>query len=161
MGEIISSIFIGVFSGIFTSLVIWIFIQISKRIIIPWYQQNIYRGIDLTGQWNSKQLYPEGISAEQSIELIQKGHLISGSLMATTKFPNNSEETNSYTIRGETFDNYLDVEYRITDKSKIGRGSLLLKVKRGGNVLEGALISIDRISTEIITQPITQWNRKK
>ncbi|OQY72396.1 MAG: hypothetical protein B6D44_10240 [Ignavibacteriales bacterium UTCHB2] len=161
MYELTTSIFIGVFSGIITAIIIWLFVQLFNKLLIPWYQQYIYRGINLTGHWERNIEYTGQIILKQSIALQQKGHNLIGSLISSTKFPNNIEETASYLLSGEVFDNYVDIEYQITDKSKIGRGSILLKVKIGGDVLEGCQVSIDRRTTDIILSDNVTWTRKK
>ncbi|MBC8146982.1 MAG: hypothetical protein H8E98_03220 [Bacteroidetes bacterium] len=135
MIDTISTIFIGVFSGIITSILIWICIQMFKKILIPWYQQTIYRGINVSGEWISKQEYSGNVLAEQTISLNQKGHLIKGTLISRNKIPNKGEDTTTFKINGEIFDNYVDIEYQINDKKLIGRGSQLLKVKDGGEKL--------------------------
>lgn len=161
MTDTIITITIGVFSGIITSATIWFSIQIFKKIIVPWYQQSIYRGIDISGDWVSSQNYAGGVSVEQIIQIKQKGHRLSGTLISQNKIPNIGEDTTAFTLDGEIFDNYVDIEYQINDNKSIGRGSQLLKVKEGGVKLEGGLIAIDRISSEIMTSENIQWKRKK
>jgi hypothetical protein len=161
MNEMALTVFIGVFSGILTAIFIWGSIQVFNKIITPWYQQTIYRGINISGSWAAKYEFLGNVIVEQSIEIKQKGHLISGAIVSRNKIPSKGEDLTTFIIKGEIFDNYVDVEYRINDKKYIGRGSLLLKVKDGGEKLIGALIAIDRFSTEIMTAEEVMWNRKK
>lgn len=161
MTDSIITIFIGVFSGIITSGLIWVSIQIYNKIIVPWYQQSIYRGIDISGEWISSQSHVGGVSIEQVIQIKQKGHRLSGTLISQNNIPSLGQEITSFKLDGEIFDNYVDIEYQINDKKLIGRGSQLLKVKEGGVKLEGGLIAIDRISTEIMTSNNIEWVRKK
>jgi hypothetical protein len=160
MTDMIFTIFIGVFSGIITSIFIWISVQIFKKLIIPWYQQTIYRGIDVSGEWTSTQEYSGKVLAEQTIILKQKGHKITGTLISRNDIPSKGQDTTSFILNGEIFDNYVDLEYQIKDKKLLGRGSQLLKVKDGGQKLEGGLVAIDRFSTEVMVSKNVEWKRK-
>ena len=159
--ETIITIFIGVFSGVLTSILIWLGVRIFIDILIPWYQTTIYRGIDISGEWNSIQYYPGNVIVEQTIQLIQKGHKIKGTLISRNKIPNKGEDTTTFQLLGEIFDNYVDIEYKIEDQKLISRGSQLLKVKDGGGKLEGGLIAIDRFTTEIMVSMNVEWQRRK
>ena len=161
MTETVITIFIGVFSGILTSVLIWITVRVFKDILVPWYQTTIYRGIDISGEWVSTQEYAGNVLAEQTIQLKQKGHKISGTLISRNKIPSKGEDTTTFKLLGEIFDNYVDIEYQIDDQKLIGRGSQLLKVKDGGEKLEGGLVAIDRFSTEIMVSKNVEWKRKK
>lgn len=160
MTETIITIFIGVFTGILTTILIWLFINLFRNVFIPWYQQTIYRGIDISGNWTSKHEYLGNVVVEQLITLKQKGHTIKGSLISRNKIPSKGEDITSFKISGEIFDNYVDIEYKAEDKKYLGRGSLLLKVKGGGIKLIGGLVAIDRFSTEVMTTNNLEWVRK-
>lgn len=161
MNDITLNIIIGIVTGIFTSLLIWVSIQVFKNILIPWYQKTIYRGIDISGEWIGKHEFLGNVVVEQNLEINQNGHIISGTLISRNKVPSKEEDTTSFGITGEIFDNYVDIEYKINDKKYIGRGSLLLRVKEGGSKLVGGLVAIDRFTTDIITSDNVSWERKK
>ncbi len=161
MNNIILTIFIGVLSGILTSILIWIAIKTVRNILIPWYQQTIYRGINISGIWTAKHEFVGGVVSTQILEISQKGHSIKGTLISNNKSKSREEETAYYFISGEIFDNFVDIEYNIRDKKYIGRGSLLLKVKNGGDTLEGGVVAIERFSTEVISVENLKWIRKK
>ncbi len=160
MDSIQFSILTGVFSGILTSTIIWVFMKLIYKVFIPWYQNSIYRGINISGQWTSKLSFGGGVKVEQFIELKQKGHKIVGLVTSRNYIPNREDETSILSVKGEIFDNYVDIEYRIDDRRFIGRGSILLKVIEGGSRLEGSLLAIDRFSSEIMTSDNVIWNRK-
>lgn len=160
MIDITITIFIGVLSGVMTSALIWTTVKLFDKIVIPWYQQSVYRGIDISGEWTSNKEYLGKVMVDQTIQISQKGHRITGTLISRNKIPSKGEDTTSFSIEGEIFDNYVDIEYKTTDKKFIGRGSFLLKVKEGGEKLTGGLVAIDRFSTEIMTSQEIEWKRK-
>ena len=161
MNDITLNIVIGIFTGIITSLMIWISIEVFKKILIPWYQKSIFRGINISGEWTAKHTFLGNVVTEQNLELKQNGHKIKGTLISRNKIPSKGEDTTSFSIVGEIFDNYVDLEYKINDNKYIGRGSLLLRVKEGGAKLEGGLVAIDRFTTDIMTSDNISWERKK
>ncbi|NEM98202.1 hypothetical protein [Pontibacter burrus] len=161
MPESFVSIFLGVFSGILTSIIIWAFVKLFRKVLIPWYQQIIYRGINISGEWTCSVDFPGGVHTDQMISLIQKGHKVQGTFITKTTAPNREGSTNSFRAIGEVFDNYVDIEYNIIDKRYIGRGSFMFKVLEGGEKLQGGLVAIDRISSNIITSESIEWTRKK
>lgn len=153
------AILTGVVSGILTSIIVWLCIQFFQKVVIPWYQNSVYRGIDIAGNWISKFTFRGGVEVDQTIELKQKGHKLSGAFTSRHKVPSKGDETVTLTLRGEIFDNYVDIEYQNNDKRFIGRGSMLLKVKDGGAKLVGSLVAIDRFTAEIITSEVI-WTRQ-
>jgi len=159
MDNILFSIFTGVISGVLTSALIWIFIKFLSNIFFPWYQNSIYWGIDISVQWTAKLSFKGGRS-DQTIELFQKGHKLTGTINSKNIIPNHTDDTTTFVITGEIFDNYIDIEYRSNNKKLIGRGSILLKVKDGGAKLDGSLVAIEKFSTEIMTSTNVVWTRK-
>lgn len=160
MSEVVTTIFIGVFSGVVASVIIWVAIGVFKSILIPWYQQIVYRGINISGDWVSEQRYSGNICVRQSINITQRGHKITGSLISQNSIPGKGIDVTFFNLVGEMFDNYVDIEYKINDKRFIGRGVLLLKVKFGGTNLEGGLVAIDRFTSEIISIGDVIWKRE-
>jgi len=160
MTDVTFSIFIGVLSGVISATLIWITINLFSKVFIPWYQQSVYRGIDISGEWTSTKEYLGRVIVNQTIQVFQKGHLISGVLVSRNKIPSKGEDTTSFSIEGEVFDNYVDIEYKAADNKFIGRGSFLLKVKEGGDKLAGGLVAIDRFSSEVMISEEIEWKRK-
>lgn len=160
MTNITITIFMGVLSGVFTAALIWVAMSLFNKIVIPWYQQRVYRGIDISGEWTSNKEYLGKIKVDQSIQISQKGHRIKGVLISRNKIPNRGNDTTSFSIDGEVFNNYVYIVYKTTDKRYIGRGSFLLKVKEGGDKLWGGLIAIDRFSAKVMTSEDIEWKRK-
>ena len=160
MTQNILSIFIGVLSGILTSIIIWLIVRTFRKIIIPWYQENIYRGIDISGEWKSHQEYAGKVKVDQIIQIKQKGHRIKGTLVSRNHMPSQGEDVSSFIISGEIFDNYVDIEYKVENKKLIGRGSHLLRVVDGGKNMKGGLVAIDRLSGGIITTDSVIWKRE-
>lgn len=161
MTELTLNIFIGVFSGILTSIVIWGAVQFFKNLFIPWYQQSIYRGIDISGEWISNSEFSGGVVVEQTIQVKQSGHKIHGTIISKSRVPSKGESIGYFNFVGEIFDNYVDIEYTIRDKKYVSRGSILLKVRDGGDNLAGGLVAIDRQTSDIMVSLNIIWKRSR
>ena len=96
-----------------TSIVIWGSVQFFKRMFIPWYQQSIYRGIDISGEWISNSEFTGGVLVEQTIQIKQSGHKIQGTMISKSRVPTKGENIGYFNFVGEIFDNYVDIEYKI------------------------------------------------
>jgi hypothetical protein len=46
-----SSIILGVVSGVLTSAILFIFARIFGRLVIPWHEERIYKGVRVDGSW--------------------------------------------------------------------------------------------------------------
>lgn len=158
------SILIGVLSGVLASSLIWIISQLFNKVFIPWYQNLIYKGMIVSGTWESQYHtrsrggIKKTIDYELSITLNQKGHNIDGLFSARKKDEGNIS-TRNYKIQGIIFDNYLIVTYLPSDRKFTGGGSFVLKVINGGNQLEGGISFIDQKTTNVFTDENILWNR--
>ncbi len=143
------NIIIGIVTGILTSALIWLTISVFKKILVPWYQSIVYRGIDLDGDWSGEEIetgkddsYP--LRYEHNLTLNQKGHKISGNVIIRNIFKN--EEFNSiseYNLIGEISDNCVLLSYQRKRRNKIGMGSYLFKITGSGDFLEGSCVFLN------------------
>jgi hypothetical protein len=62
--EIILNIFISVFAGVLTSALIYVGVLFFNRVIVPWYQSKVYRGLDISGEWTENHNYKDLITQE-------------------------------------------------------------------------------------------------
>ncbi len=143
--DIYKSVIVGVVSGILTTALIWLVVKTFIKIVIPWYQSIIYRGIDLNGDWfgiesvGKKENFPKHY--EHSIDIKQTGHVVKGSISVKNVFDDESDNSISeYIFQGEISDNYLLISYSRKNRTKMGMGAYLLKVTGQGDFLIGSSI---------------------
>lgn len=154
-----TSIFIGVLSGLLTAILIFALSKFIKKVLIPWYQNVVFRGLDVSGNWISEFSFNNQVISEQVLELEQKGHWLNGQMSSTYKL-RNPNITVSFSIEGEIFDNYVFLRYKPTNKKHLGGGSVMLKIVEGGAIMEGGLVAIDRFSSNIIVSQNSKWKRE-
>ncbi len=52
MNENLSNLILGISGGIVSTVIIWFFIQVYRKIIYPAIKSMLYKGIDLEGEWH-------------------------------------------------------------------------------------------------------------
>lgn len=133
MLTIFQAILLGVVSGIVTSICIFIIIQIIQKIIIPWYQTMIYRGVNISGTWR-------GARKNQEVILIlkQKAHNITGIAdLILDKDATHLEKIRNFKVKGTIFDRFVQLNLKHEDSSRLGAVSFLFQVEGDGRILKG------------------------
>ena len=138
--EILSTISIGVFTGILTAVFLVWFKNTFYKIIIPWYLDTIYKGSDVSGEWSGKMKISKQ-EYDVSLSLKQKAHLVKGNFSATSDDPDARRNVTLMTCEGELWEGYLSLTCRSIDKKDLSFGSILLKIK--GKELSGKQVFRD------------------
>lgn len=136
------SVFLGIISGILTALLLGLLSIIFRKIILPWFESFVYRGVNVSGNWvHTKK--EQSQTFEIQLELEQKAQRIHGSFQAKTNWlekEKNEEYVNYYEIKGDVKDNYILLTYSAKRKDRTGVGAFLLRVSHGGTELIGTII---------------------
>lgn len=161
----ITSIFIGVVSGIITSIIVWVVVRLFKNTLLPWYSSFIYQGQDISGDWDGYYISPKDDASgatEQKCSIIhleQKGNEVSGNLILI-KQPAGQKESKKYDLKGIFFDNCLVLTFKVVDKTRFGAGTFVSRLVDDGQKLDGYWTAINTSSSNVFS--ITEyWTRKK
>ncbi|MFA7000477.1 MAG: hypothetical protein WC241_05225 [Candidatus Paceibacterota bacterium] len=153
------ALLVGIISGILTTVIIYTIVSIFKRILLPWYQELIYRGLDINGEWREKQVLANGIVIENVINLKQKGHKLSGTVTVIKKFPKKEDsEIKIFDIKGNFYDRLVSASCKNSDRKSIGCYNILLEVMHGGKEMVGSFAWYD-VGTNRIFSADTKWVR--
>ncbi len=130
---VIESVLIGVVVGVLTSAVLFVLNKIWKIIILPWYQSVIYKGVDVEGTWNAD----FGREVESSFELTlkQNAHQLNGHALVIKS----SGEKLLFKAEGSIWEGYISLSMNTIDKKRLSFANVLLKVCKGGALLDGEL----------------------
>lgn len=133
---------VGVFGGVITAIVIYFFNALYKRHLIPFLSKTIYRGINLTGKWKIAHTQIDNgafdVASETTIELTQKGHVITGSASISYSEKRNQLAREYKISKGSTIrDRFVIIILTIMDKKSIGYQIFLLEVRASGELMEG------------------------
>jgi len=153
------SLVIGIISGIITAALIYLITEIFRKILIPWYRQMIYRGVDISGEWMNEINLETGNRQTISASIIQKANKISGEITIVKN--RNGKQYGSiemFNMTGELRDRFLYAIIRPTDPKRIGIASLLLEIVGDGSKMRGATAWYDA-SAAIIAGKSSEWRR--
>ncbi|WP_291099704.1 MULTISPECIES: hypothetical protein [unclassified Flavobacterium] len=157
--ELILNIFISVFSGILTSLLIFAFVKIFNKIIIPWYQSIIYKGLDISGEWNEEHNYENLFKQESKIIISQNANSIKGKIILVKKTEEKIIDLKNFSFTGEFYNNYLNITCWNENKRQIGTHNYLMQIERDGKEMDGFKTYFDIGHRKIRSEEVS-WNRK-
>lgn len=139
MHELSYSLVVGVVSGVVAALLVFTFRSLWERIVMPWYEERLYKGARIEGCWLSEVTFPEGEKNKHRMQLHRVGYTVTG----TTTCYEGYSEGNSYDLQG-TFKNLtLSCTYQINDPRRLERGSMVLMLVNDGTTLKGQLSFYD------------------
>ena len=129
-------IVIGVVSGVITATLISGFLAIMKKIILPWYQELRYEGVDLEGSWEFKEV-SDSAETKIKLELEQSAHTLKGAASISSERKNGDNNFYSYVVSGMVWEGYVTLNMRSANRKVVSFSTMLLKVSNGGRVLKG------------------------
>lgn len=156
----IINIAVSVFAGIITYVVIKALSKLFYIIVLPWYQDKIYRGLDISGIWIENHNYGDLFIQESEIKLIQNAHKINGTItLIKKKIDNEIIEMKNFRFDGEFFNNFLNTACWNENKQQVGTHNYLMSVGRDGKEMEGFKTYFDIGFRKIRAEEIF-WSRK-
>src|SRR6185503_1394321 len=130
---------IGIVSGAVTGILIYAFSMVWRRVLVPWYEERLYRGIDVSGQWLISHPGTEG-QAEWShrgtLSLKQSAHRLTGSLSLVAR-EGTTAEGRTLSFVGEVSDRFVWGRLRHTSRARIGQVVMLAQITGDGRKILG------------------------
>lgn len=133
------NIFISVFAGILTSIIIYFFLKIFENIILPWYQDKVYKGLDIGGEWIEIHNYENLLIQESKITIEQNAHFVKGKILLAKKNNETNEivELKHFRFSGEFYNNHLNLTCWNENRKQIGTHNYLIGVDYDGKEMNG------------------------
>ncbi len=156
--SIAGTVFLGVVAGTLTSALLVVFGAALSKIVIPWYQRLVYRGIDLSGSWEGM-FEMKGARYRFDTSLRQSAHLLKGT---TTKSKSGSDDdyVHNFKLSGSTWDGWVLLNLESSDRTSLSFGTALLKIYETGERLEGGMFFRGRHTDELDHLP-AKWKRRR
>lgn len=146
----------GLVSGLVVTVLVIIFRSIWLKIIVPWFEDRVYKDAHIEGTWFS--LYPTLVELrEEAITLQRRGHAVTGTMVCVA---GGHDEGLQYKVRGSFRNMLLPLVYESKDKAKTDRGSLTLRLVRNANRMEGK-IALYHSDTDTVDSWHVVWFRAK
>lgn len=150
MNAIGGQILVGVCSGLVTGIVILVFTQIWQKILVPWYEQRIYRGVHIDGTWTLEDIGAKdsGWSQREILIIKQIAHRLSGNQLLYPK-EDSTEGLRTLELTGEIRDSLVTFQTTNKDPKGLSRGVFLGEVRGGGIILQGEAVFMNVLTDEI------------
>ena len=140
--------------SLITSVITWTILTFGKNVLIPFYENIIYKGVNLSGTWTKTSKRHQGETDEttytEHIILEQKASTIKGTYTVVSLFLDNTQVVSSYNIKGDIKDGHLILTADIADKKQIGYGTFVLKIIAGGQQMSGVVTLLNRKGDNIV-----------
>lgn len=157
---ITETIILGVLSGVLASFALILLGQIFHKLIVPWYEEISYKGIDIGGEWGYSISYKSGNSSNFFVQIDQSAEKIKCTISETkTIKKTDNTESRIFEYNGNLSDRFLTLTGRNTNRKKLGVYTFLLEVKGDGDKLEG-VVSRYCLSDCVIKSDNVIWTRK-
>lgn len=148
-----SEIFVGVFSGVLTTVLLFLAREFWIKTISPWYQSMRYKGADISGSWYAEQSFEDESKNVFSMVLEQSAHVVKGSLQFTYTSPQRKFNID-YAVVGEYWEGYLNLSCRSKDRRAYSQGAMFIKLIRNGTGLFGQFSFRDAATDQVTTVSI-------
>jgi len=155
----------GVTSGVVTTGLLFIIVQTFQKVVVPWYQNLIYKGVGLAGKWVANKTLSNGIAYHYSMMLHQRAHSLKGTMNIAK---NNSSPGPSggqlgdyiqgFLVSGTTWEGFVTLNLESDDRRSLSFSTSLLQIRNRGHSLVGHMAyrstGLDQVDSEEIT-----WTR--
>ncbi|WP_111641878.1 hypothetical protein [Marinimicrobium alkaliphilum] len=135
MGEQLE-IVLGVVSGVATAALLSVVAALFKHVILPWYQELRYEGVDLEGVWEFKE---KTDSAETIVKLDikQSAHSLKGTGSVNIDRSDGENNFFGFVVSGFVWEGYVTLNLKSSNRKIVAFSTMLLKVTNGGSRLKG------------------------
>jgi len=145
----------GLASGFFVSIFVLAFNRFWNAVIIPWFEERVYKDAHIEGKWFS--LYTAGMGFRQEvISLKRHGHSVNGKVICI----HGPDEGEEYSVKGSFRNLILPLVYENTNKASADRGTITLKSNRAGKLFSGKVALYSDPNDRIEESNVT-WFREK
>ena len=149
------SLGMGVLSGVVASLIILFSTSVVKGVLLPWYRQFVYKGVDISGSWRALKNPPDPPPLRTlTLELVQQAHSITGAAIITAT-PEDVSTPRSFKLVGSLSDRFLEFRMKQVDKKQLGIVVGLFEVIGDGNTMSGVMLGYNIATREINPSAVT------
>lgn len=126
----LEDITLGVVGGITTSVMLFVFGVLWNQRIVPWFEERIYKGARIEGDWCGEIEYDDGNREKFGFAILRQSYRVFGTMK-------NLEDLREYTIQGEFKNNLLTLVYSSKVDWQIDRGCFTLVLTKNGREMHG------------------------
>lgn len=137
------TVLLGITSSLIATFIFLYLSWITKTVILPWYEDKIYRGVRIDGHWIAEKWDGTDIDeiaaiSEATIEIKQKADHISGIYSHVDR---DDGDTTSYVFKGEIRNSYVTASSWPIARDHIDAGAFVLNVYSDNGLKMKGMIS--------------------
>lgn len=153
--DLSSNILLGVISGLLATLLTVGFRRIWLSIIVPWFEELVYKDAKLEGTWYV--LYDDMDDDRYDVVTVKRtGHHVTAHMTCSAS----DDAGKTYCIIGSFRNLILSATYETEDRQGLDRGSMTLMLTANGKRMVGFIAFYSDPNHEISDSPTT-WYREK
>src|SRR5712692_8357813 len=156
MPSLSESIITGVVSGILTTAVLFLLKKLFDGVVLPWYRNLVYRGVNISDQWKNEMEFPGGTHQTLIANIKQRAHAVEGDLTITKTRNGQLFVTKTLLLVGEIHDRLLLATIKPMSDKEIAAATLLLEVVGNGSRMRGATSWYDATGGRILQEDV-EW----
>jgi hypothetical protein len=148
----LEAIAIGVVSGVIAGALLIAGASALHRIVLPWYRQLIYRGVDLSGEWRLKSGNP---GQTTSLTLRQEADSLSGAAVSVPEGGVEQYGVRTFAVKGSVRERFVHFVLQHNDRQRLGIAVFLLQVVGDGRTLQGWRCMYEVQSSQIVAGEVS------
>jgi hypothetical protein len=121
----------GVISALVATFLVFVGAKYWNRVVLPWYEDRVYRDIRLAGEWRTVG-EEEGGRIKEVAKVRQKAHRVWGEIVLDEQ-----TDVREYEFEGEFKNLILTARYWTKGESDLDRGTFTLMLRDNGGTLKG------------------------
>lgn len=148
--EITFGLVVGVVASLLSVLLSLVIKEFWLKILVPWYEEKLYKGAEVAGVWSSCTVYSDGGENLMTYIINRKGYRIWGEIRCTEGI----DKGQSWLFTGSFKDLILSALYESSNPRVLDKGSLTLMLNHNGERLTGHLIYYANIGNQMKSTPL-------
>jgi hypothetical protein len=147
------TVILGIVSSLIATLIFLYLSWLVKNILLPWFEDKIYRGVRINGDWVAE-TWAGQIPSKFNIKMLieQKADIVTGTYSHSDPAKN---DTSSYTLTGEIRNAYVTASIWPIAKDYIDAGSFVLRVMSvDGLKMKGMVMYISNSDGNVLSTDV-------
>lgn len=157
MNELVLPIMLGIVSSLVATFIFLSASWLIKNVVLPWYEDKIYRGVRLDGSWIRTELNGHNLKGidlpKAKMTLKQKGEYITGLYCHGEDAKNDEDKIENYHVTGHISNSFVTLTLRPMENDNIDAAAGIWHVFNGGNKLQlkGKKLYISSSTAEVLS----------
>lgn len=148
--QITFGLVVGVVASLLSVLISLVIRECWIKILIPWYEERLYKGAEIAGVWNSCTVYSDGGENSMTYIINRKGYRIWGEIRCTDGI----DKGQGWLFTGSFKNLILNALYESSNPRVLDKGSMTLMLNHNGERLTGHLIYYANLGNQMKSIPL-------